>query len=390
MHRSSGSVSLDCSCDSSQESTLVRILQAGGMFLIMLLAYTAFPSFGTQSSASGALGLSAIFLIGVTASASSCLAMVGGLLLSVSAKWSEGKQARSTWQRLQPATYFHVGRIAGYFLFGGLTGLLGRSLLLSVKTTGMVKVGIAIAMIILGLSILKLIPKNYCRIPLPQKLWKRIQALHTSESMFAPLILGAVTYFVPCGFTQSMQLLALSSGNFWTGALIMMIFALGTLPALLGISLVSTITNSKIHRLFLTFAGTLSVFLGIINVQSGLALSGVDLATFTPAFWKTNIALGNDPSVSIDQNGQQIIQIEVFDEGYNKDSFTIDAGKPTWIYANAPKDLSGCISSMAIPDFNILQPIRKGPNWIGPIQPEKDFSFMCSMGMFRANVQVRS
>ena len=61
-----------------------------------------------------------------------------------------------------------------------------------------------------------------------------------------------------------------------------------------------------------------------------------------------------------------------------------------WIYAVAPEPLSGCISSIMIPDFNMSKLIRKGDNWVGPITPKKDFAFMCSMGMFKANVHVRS
>jgi plastocyanin domain-containing protein len=96
-----------------------------------------------------------------------------------------------------------------------------------------------------------------------------------------------------------------------------------------------------------------------------------------------------DPNVSFDKNGQQIISLEVHDSGYSASSFTVEAGKPTWLYANVPSQLSGCISSMAIPSFNILQPLNVGTNWIGPITPKKDFAFMCSMGMFKANVHVQ-
>ncbi|HCB52054.1 TPA: hypothetical protein DEP21_05855 [Patescibacteria group bacterium] len=46
---------------------------------------------------------------------------------------------------------------------------------------------------------------------------------------------GVLTFFLPCGFTLAMQILAISSGNFWMGGLIMGFFALGTLPGLLGI-----------------------------------------------------------------------------------------------------------------------------------------------------------
>ena len=171
-----------------------------------------------------------------------------------------------------------------------------------------------------------------------------------------------------------------------TGALIMLAFALGTLPALLGISVISSSVKGSVARMFFSFAGALSLFLGFTNIQSGLLLTGIDVFAFLPSTVATSTI---DPNVSFDKNGQQIISLEVHDSGYSASSFTVEAGKPTWLYANVPSQLSGCISSMAIPSFNILQPLNVGTNWIGPITPKKDFAFMCSMGMFKANVHVQ-
>ncbi len=383
-----------CTCAAPmREPYRARLMRAGGMLIVIIGAYELFSFahfFSFSLSTEKVVSLGAVFLIGLTASASSCLAMVGGLLLSISAKWSEVHPRMSRLAKFEPLMHFNIGRVLGYFLLGGLTGLLGKSLILSVKTTGMMKVALSLVMILLGLNILKLVPKKFCSIPLPRALWKHLQHLEESESIFAPLLLGAATYFVPCGFTQSMQLLALGSGNFSTGAAIMATFALGTLPALLGISAASTFAHGKAGKLFFTFAGSLSIFLGIVNIQSGLALTGVSLASLVPSFSVNANQLAEDTNVSLDENGQQVISVQVQTNGYSQNAFTVQAGKPTWIYATAPENLSGCISSMVLPDFNISTPLQKGENWVGPVTPTKDFAFMCSMGMFRANVHVRS
>ncbi len=387
--------SVSCACSETHSGSLsgTRLLEIGGMLLLIAVSYKLLSlsdltswSLDTES----AVGLGTVFLIGITASASSCLAMVGGLLLSISANWSEAHPRMSARKKFAPLLQFNLGRIGGYFILGGLTGLLGKSLILSVQTTGYVKVILALVMVLLGLKILRLTPKVACSIPLPKALWNRLRGLQDSDSVFAPALLGAVTYFVPCGFTQSMQLLALGSGNFWAGAAIMTVFALGTLPALLGISAASTAANGKIGRLFFTFAGTLSVFLGMVNIESGLALTGLNLQKLTPRFSVQGNAETDDPNVTIDKNGQQVISVEVQNSGYSNNSFVINPDVPTWIYATAKSALSGCISSMAIPDFNVSTSLHKGENWIGPIKPKKDFAFMCSMGMFRADVRVRS
>ena len=221
--------SCECAAGTCTDTSRSSVTQIGGMLILVVAGYellSRFDLFSSSVATDTAVGLGTVFLIGLTASFSSCLAMVGGLLLSVSAQWSEMHPAESRMRKFAPLLQFNIGRVAGYFLFGGLTGFLGQSLVLSVKTTGIVKVLLALVMIVLGLSILKLIPKNACKIPLPKALWQRIQRLQTSDHPFAPALLGAVTYFVPCGFTQSMQLLALGSGSFLSGAAIMTVFAL--------------------------------------------------------------------------------------------------------------------------------------------------------------------
>lgn len=380
-----------CDCAASELSLGTRWAQALVWFVCAAAVYAAFQQFGFISftgTTQGVAGLGAIFLIGVTASVSSCLAMVGGLLLSVSAKWSESHAGLSRLQKLQPLVSFNAGRIIGYFVFGGLTGLLGHSLFLSVIATGYIKIVLAIVMIILGLNILHLIPKKYCSVPLPRSVMKHLHGLSDSDSIFAPTILGALTFFVPCGYTQSMQLLALGTGNFLQGGLIMFIFALGTLPALAGISAASSFAEGRAGRAFFTFAGTISVFLGVLSFGNGMALANISLPSLIPCC--SAIELTEDPNVTVDQNGQQIIAITVRDEGFSSNSFTVKAGMKTWIYANAPEQLTGCISQMAVPEFNIQQPISKGQSWVGPFTPTKDFAIMCSMGMFRTEVRVRS
>ncbi len=380
----------ECSCTTQAVPQTTRFAEAGVMLIVLVALYQASKNlqlFSFASDTENVIGLGTVFLIGLTASTSSCLAMVGGLLLSVSSSWAKAHPKASSWDKFEPQLHFNIGRLLGYFFFGGLTGMLGQQLLLSVHGTGGLKVALSIIMIVLGLNILGFIPKKYCRIPLPNVLLKKIRGMSTSDGMLAPLTIGSLTYFVPCGFTQSMQLLALGSGSFIAGSTIMFIFALGTLPSLLGISTIGSLAHGRFGRLFGTFAGTVSLLLGVSNLQQGLLLSGVNLSL--PQL-SIAVEASQDPSVTIDNAGQQIISVGVEEGGYSRDSFTIEAGKPTWIYATVSEPLTGCISSMTIPDFNISKPIGKGENWIGPITPKKDFAFMCSMGMFKADVHVKS
>jgi sulfite exporter TauE/SafE len=276
-----------------------------------------------------------------------------------------------------------------------LVGLAGNALTLSTKATGLLTVIIAIVMILLGLNILRIVPKRYCTLPLPRSFSKRIQALSASDHPFAPALLGALTFFLPCGFTQSMQLLALGTGSFLAGGTLMLVFALGTLPALIGLSAISSLVEGKTARWFLTFSGALVLMLGIWNFQNGLLLSGIDATgavrtTLSRITGKQAPAgVTNDPNVSIDAQGRQIVAMTVTNAGYTPASFTIQPGMQTWIYAYAPQGVGGCASMLTDPTHNLSTPIVQGGNWLGPItNPKSDFVITCSMGMMRADIRV--
>ncbi len=333
----------------------------------------------------GAAGLGAVFFLGLVASSSSCLSLVGGLLLSLSATWREYSEKQTAWRRLQPLLLFNGGRLLGFFLLGGLIGILGSALHPSPRVTAYLTVFIAGVMVLIGLHLLQILPPLPFKNPFSGRLANRLVRMTRSASAPLALLLGALTFFVPCGFTQSTQLLALSSGTFRSGALIMTVFALGTLPSLLGISVISSLAGGDFLRWFLRFSGVLVVVLGLLNLKGGLLLLNVDVTAFLPA----TLSQEQDPNVSIDQNGLQIITVTVTDQGYIPNVFTIKAGLSTMVHAIAPQNLGGCATFLLVPAYNLRTPILQGENWLGPIEnPQSDFILTCSMGMLRADVHV--
>jgi len=91
-----------------------------------------------------------------------------------------------------------------------------------------------------------------------------------------PLVLGAATFFLPCGFTQSMQLYTLTTGSFLAGALTMFSFALGTLPvlALLSFSTLGA-RGRRPSGVFFKTAGLLVVFFGMYDILNSLVGYGL-------------------------------------------------------------------------------------------------------------------
>ena len=76
--------------------------------------------------------------------------------------------------------------------------------------------------------------------------------------------------------TESMQINAMASGNFLQGGLIMLIFALGTLPVLAMISFTSVrFSHSLRSGIFFKTAGFIVIFFAIFNFFSALVAAGL-------------------------------------------------------------------------------------------------------------------
>ncbi len=99
-----------------------------------------------------------VFLIGLVASVSSCLAVTGGLLVALAAKYNEANPYLTDRQRLIPPLYFNVGRIISYTLLGGAIGALGSALTLSPAVSGALTLLASLLMIMLGLNMLGVLP----------------------------------------------------------------------------------------------------------------------------------------------------------------------------------------------------------------------------------------
>ena len=89
---------------------------------------------------------------------------------------------------------------------------------------------------------------------------------------------GGATFFFPCGFTQALQVYALTTGSFFGSAAILAGFAIGTAPALLALGWASSSLKGKFGKLFFQFSGALVIVLGLWNMQNGLTLAGYPIS----------------------------------------------------------------------------------------------------------------
>ena len=210
------------------------------------------------------------FAIGVIASLSTCMAVVGGLLLSMSA--TSAKHGGT----VRPQLLFHSGRIVAFFVLGGVIGKIGSAFQLNAAGTFMLGLAIGIVMLILGVNLLDVFPwAKRMQLPMPRFLSKHAMGASKLNHALAPLLFGIATFFLPCGFTQSMQLYALTTGTFFKGGLTMLSFALGTLPVLALISFSSfSVRNGSKSGIFFKAAGLVVIMFAVFNLINSLVVVG--------------------------------------------------------------------------------------------------------------------
>ena len=211
------------------------------------------------------------FVIGIIASLSTCMAVVGGLVLSMSATFARGGDT------VRPQVLFHVGRLISFFLLGGVIGALGAAFQLSAVASFVLGLVIALVMFILGINLLDVFPwAKKLQPSMPKFFAKHTTGLSKLNHSLSPFLVGIATFFLPCGFTQSMQLYTLTTGTFLKGGLTMLVFALGTLPVLAMVSFSSlSIQNSSKAGIFFKSAGLIVIMFALFNLINSFVVIGI-------------------------------------------------------------------------------------------------------------------
>ena len=132
-------------------------------------------------------------------------------------------------------------------------------------------------MLILGINLLDVFHFTKKLQPsMPKFIAKHAHGMSKFNHTLTPLLVGIATFFLPCGFTQSMQLYTLTTGSFLNGGLTMLVYALGTLPVLALISFSSfSIQNSSRSGIFFKSAGLVVIMFALFNLINSMVVIGL-------------------------------------------------------------------------------------------------------------------
>jgi len=367
-------------------------LVAFNIAIFIIIAFLILDKIGVANflSLSSTSSLFAFFGFGLLAGVSSCAALVGGIVLSMSKQWNSlytGEQ--STTKKLQPHIMFNAGRVISYVVLGGVLGLIGSRLQISLQFTAFLIVAISLLMIALGLQMLGVKALRKFQIAAPKSFTRKIANENNFQGKYMPFIMGALTFFLPCGFTITAQSLALLSGNVFNGALIMGAFALGTVPSLLFIGLSSVKFSSKPHlaERFSKVAGFLVLFFALYNISNQATVLGFGNINLSQNQAQTTMTNQNGLAPIVD--GKQVIKMTASGSGDSPAYFKVRPGVPVRWEITAGNSL-GCNNGLMSQLFDGQIYLNPGQLTVKEFTPSSigKYQFSCSMGMIRGQIEV--
>lgn len=323
------------------------------------------------------------FITGLTTGGLSCLAVQGGFLASAIAQQKNLGVKKVLF-------FFLASKLVAYILLGAVLGLLGSAFLPSPYFLGSLQILAGVFMILTALQLLQIHPIfNHFIIKPPKWAYKLANRKAEDKSAFAPALLGFLTILIPCGTTQAMMALSISSGSPFYGAAILGAFVIGTIPtfAILGATTCLVIKNKTLSFL----AASVIFALGILSLNTGQILRGSPhtLQNYYRAIsYQTPSALAaNFPKIN--NEGKQEVTIQVRSNGYASSSQTLKVGVPVKLTLNT-SNVQSCARSFVIPSQNLSKILPATGTETIEFTPTKEgqLAYTCSMGMYTGQFTV--
>ncbi|MDR3202575.1 MAG: sulfite exporter TauE/SafE family protein [Bifidobacteriaceae bacterium] len=343
---------------------------------------------GGLSAAGSGEGLALAVLLGVAASLSTCMALVGGLVLGVAGRYAQRHPEAGFMRRMRPQLVFHAGRVLGFGVLGAALGALGGVFRISGAAVAVLTILVALIMLRLGLTMTGIAPGLAARLNVtlprgPAERWEKAAASSGKAEGVLAFGLGAGTFFLPCGFTQTVQAVALATGSPARAGALLALFALGTMPGLLGVAGAGSADGgrrgARLHR-----------FLGVVVVVFALVNAGTAAARLAPGLFASGPSqAATERSANVaDEAGTQVVRTVQDDRGYTPAEAVVFAGEPVrW---EITTEARGCASLMNLEALGLGTVELIDKTTAVEFTPAKPgvYQYTCAMGMFRGWFQA--
>jgi sulfite exporter TauE/SafE len=210
-----------------------------------------------------------------------CIGMCGPIALALPS------QSKSKLSFYSGRILYNLGRVVTYSIMGLVIGLIGQK----INLAGYQQiVSIVLGVVILVIVLLPSRIKNYFIQLKPvqiitKKLQSSIGVLFRKGSQSSLFSIGILNGFLPCGFVYVALAGAVAMGNVEKSILFMVLFGIGTIPAMFSASIVTNLFGQnfrkKIHRAIPVFASVLAVIFILRGLNLGIPYLSPKMKTVT-------------------------------------------------------------------------------------------------------------
>lgn len=168
--------------------------------------------------------------------------------------------------------YYHAGRIVAYGAIGLFLGLIGESVaFFSIQKYVTLLMGFFLIILYGVPKVRGRVERWYYNSRFSGFIRKELSKNVSSGKRW--FLSGLANGFLPCGLTYIAAAGAVALGNYANGVLFMVLFGLGTLPALLGLQISSIFTLSRVKRFLPRVTAIIAILSGAILMLRGALMT---------------------------------------------------------------------------------------------------------------------
>ena len=194
-----------------------------------------------------------------------CLGMCGGIVTAFGLSMQHVSDSKKNGLILT----YHFGRLISYSLLGLIASFVGVAIFQSIMSNSAPRIVLGAVLVLIGLAMLGLPLFNQLE-KVGMRFWQSLAPIRKKvfpiDSFGKALFAGLLWGFLPCGLVYGALMMAIAGNNITTGAALMFVFGLGTMPMLIATQktvgmLQSSIKNFRLRQIN-----------GVIMMLSGLAV----------------------------------------------------------------------------------------------------------------------
>nr|WP_313425710.1 sulfite exporter TauE/SafE family protein [Moraxella sp.] len=194
-----------------------------------------------------------------------CLGMCGGIVTAFGLSMQHVSDSKKNGLILT----YHLGRLISYSLLGLIASVVGVAIFQSIMSNSAPRIVLGAVLVLIGLAMLGLPLFNQLE-KVGMRFWQSLAPIRKKvfpiDSFGKALFAGLLWGFLPCGLVYGALMMAIAGNNIATGAALMFLFGLGTMPMLIATQktvgmLQSSIKNFRLRQIN-----------GVIMMLSGLAV----------------------------------------------------------------------------------------------------------------------